>query len=193
MARWDTTHTSFRDFADFLQSAQGGEKAPGVAEGIAKGVSKYLAHCDSAECRWELLWDVTQIRRYIQFLEGQGLGIDGRLATLDKLSLGLKYARLELVPDEDYSMAARLEKATRRLQTIKDTMRPKKVKKREAQIEALSSTPLSLEEVTAVVECVEMWADFDCTVEEVKGGETPTDKQLRLCSSALLALITFKN
>ncbi len=136
---------------------------------------------------------MTQIRRYAHFLEGRELGIDGRLAILDKLSLALRYARLELVPDDDYSMAARVEKATRRLQAIKASMRPKKVKKREAKIEALSSTPLSLQEVSAVVECEEMWADFDCTVEEIKRGRTPTDKQMRLCSSALLALTTFKN
>ncbi len=170
----NTTHASFRDFTDFLQSSEGGEKAAGVAEGIAKVVAKYLAHSDSTKCRWELVWDVTQIRRYTQFLEEHGLGIDGRLAILDKLSLALKYALLELVPDEDYSMAARVEKATQCLQAIKATMRPKKVKKREAQIEALSSTPLSLQEVSAVVDCAEMWEDFDCTVEEVKQGRTPT-------------------
>ncbi len=193
MARFDTSHVSFREFSEFLQSPEGGEKAAGVADGIATAVSKYLAHSNSAECRWELLWEVSQIRRYVQFLEDHGLGIDGRLATLDKLSLGLKYASLELVPDDDFSMAARVDKATKRVQAIKASMRPKKVRKREAQIEALSSTPLSLEEVTAVVECADMWADFDCTVEGVKRGRTPTEKQLRLCSSALLALITFKN
>ncbi len=141
-----------RVFQTSLTSSKG-EKVLGVAEGIAKVVAKYLAYTDSTKCHWELVWDVTQIRRYSQFLEEHGLGIDGRLAILDKPSLALKYAQLELVPDEDYSMAARVEKATRRLQAIKATMRPKKVRKREAQIEALSSTPLSLQEVSAVVDC----------------------------------------
>ncbi len=60
-------------------------------------------------------------------------------------------------------------------------------------MEALSSMPLSLDEVTAVVDNPEMWAYYDSTVKNCKRDKPVSSSDLAISTAALLALLTFKN
>jgi len=58
------------------------------------------------------------------------------------------------------------------LKTYKHTLYKLKQKRTEQQLETLSETPLSLSEVTTVVECEAMWEDDDDIVKRAQNGST---------------------
>ena len=75
----------------------------------------------------------------------------------------------------------------------KRTLRVQRRKKSEARIEELSATPLSLAEVTPVVECEKMWSDVEEVIEQLENGEEVSDVAINRCSIALAGLLMFKS
>ncbi len=174
-------------------SDEGKGRQQAQADAITTEISKYLAFCSRRTLRWNYLWDIREVRRYMEHLTQQGIGVDGRLTKLDRIGTALCYFKLELVDEDDYVLDGRLGRALDRLKVMEATLRPKKVQKRVAQMEALSSMPLSLDEVTAVVDNPEMWAYYDCTVNNCKRDKPVSSSDLAISTAALLALLTFKN
>ncbi len=193
MDRWDIRSNGFQAFISFLQSDEGKRRQQSEAEAIATDVAKYLAFCSASVLRWNYLWELAEVRRFLACLKKHGIGVDGRLTKLDRLTTALAYIKLDVVDDTDYMLLGKLGRALDRLSAIKATLRPKKVAKRTQQLEALSSSPLSLDEVTAVIDNPELWAHFDCTVKQCKSGSVVANNDLALTTAAMLALLTFKN
>ncbi len=130
---------------------------------------------------------------YLDFLEKQGIGVDGRLTKVERVCTALKHYNLEVIDEDDYMLAGKLGRALDHLSTIKTALWPGKQQKRHAQMEALSNTPLSLEDISAVVDNVDIWVHFDRTAQDCKRGKVVSNHDLTLTTAALAALLTFKN
>ncbi len=193
MSRWDTTHPTFQELVTFLRSAEGKSRKLAEAEAIAIDVSKFLAFCNQKNLRWDYLWNIRKVRQFLAELEEMGIGVDGQLTKIDRLCTALKFYRLEIIDEDDADLDNRVARAVLRLDSMKSGMRPLKVTKRASQLEMLSAQELSLDQVTAVVDNEEMWADFDDTVQALRMKRDVDEKDLLLATSALMALLLFKN
>ncbi len=170
MDRWDIQSPRFQALISFLKSAEGKAREQIEADAIATDVAKFLAFCNPKTLDWSNLWKVSEVRRFLEYLEEQGIGVDGRLTKVERVCTALSHHKLEVIGEDDAVLAGKLGRAQDRLSTIKAALSPKKVQKRHAQMEALSNTPLSLEEISAVVDNADIWAHFDCTTQECKRG-----------------------
>ena len=196
-ARFDVdTQDQFLELREWLQSVDGRSRSAKVAKEIATDISKYLKFaCPTKErADWSELLNRTLLLKYLKKVESSGCGPEGQLTKLDAISIALSFVKLHIC--EEDSNEALFTQCIRMDETIhawKRTIRVQRRKKAEARIEDLSATPLSLDEVSAVVECERMWADLQQTVEKLETGENVSEVAINRSTISVAGLLMYKS
>ena len=193
--RFDLKDPSLVQFRRYLLSIDGGSKGEKTALEATVDISKYLRYAcgPSITPHWARLTDRDQLLGYMEKLKRSGVGPEGRLGKLDVLSMGLKFFKVAVASDLHsplYTKACHMQEV---LLQWKATLRKEKRKLSVKRLEALSSEPLSLEEVTQLVECDEAWENFDEICTRAKRGEPVATEALNRCSALMATTILYKS
>lgn len=121
------------------------------------------------------------------------MGPEGQLGKLDALTNALKFYKTHILKDAITPEQAKVDLILTAVQGWKSTLRKQKRKVRAQRIEELSNEGLSLKEVNQLIECRQMWADFDSICHESRNGENMTDNELDLCSVMLATNLLYKS
>ena len=107
--------------------------------------------------------------------------------------MGLQFLKVKVVANIDSPLYAQASHMQEVLLKWKSTLRKEKRKLQAKRLEALSNEPLSLEEVTQLVDSDTVWEDFDDICTRAKRGEPITTAALNRCSLLIAATILFKS
>lgn len=115
------------------------------------------------------------------------MGVEGQTNELDASDADLSFIQLFLLKDEPtHQWHRRAMHIRESLKAWKATLRKKKTQKRAQRLEDLSATRLSVVELTKVVECKEMWADFYECLRKAETGRGVSDGESRSALQPLL-------
>ena len=124
-------------------------------------------------------------------LHALGVGPEGQLAKLEGVSVALKYLGIRYCDRTnegflDFQTSMTLMEA--KLDSWKRQLRRQKKKLSLQRLDALSTSSLTLADVTKVVDNVKMWGRFDRAVTKARAGEDVEDLKFAMgaCSIALL-------
>ena len=109
----------------------------------------------------DLLTDRDQSIRFMEKLKRAGVGPEGQLGKLDAVSNTLKYYKTQLLKDATSTKQVKADLILTTVQGWKATLRKDKRKVRAKYIEETPNEGLSFDEVNQLVECSQMWEEFD--------------------------------
>ena len=123
-----------------------------------------------------------------------GIGPEGQLGKLDALSHAVRYYKTHLVKDATSPEQAKADLILTAVHGWKASLRKGKRKVRAKRIEEASNDSLSLDEVNQLVECSQMWEEFDNISRQCRrGGDGISDYELDLCSIVVATNILYKS
>ena len=198
-ARYDVDqHENFKIFLHWLQSVEGGQRSERAAREIAIDVAKFLKMWsgDEDDPNWYTLLVKEYVTTFLEKLGVSGCGPEGQLTKLDNLQTALRFVRMHILDDDAQENSESFYRAMKMEDTIrgyKKTLRKSKQKRVEERLEHFSETPMSLSEVTAVVENESLWADFDNIIERAQKMENVSSAELNRCTLSVAALLLYKN
>ena len=194
--RYDIGLPMFVAFVRHLEGIDGGQRSAKTAKEIAVDVSKYLCYACGPDCLtpdWRRLTDRDQLLGYTEKLKRAKVGPEGLLAKLDALLAALKYVKVHIIEDTNdpvYGKVLRMEDV---IGGWKATLRKSKRKLRKSRLQQLSSELLSLDEVSALLKCDRVWADFHSTCSEVKSRVPVPSASLDQATTVLAGSLLYKN
>ena len=195
--RYKMEHPMFLQFQRYLTGVDGGARSKKTALEMSVDISKFLYYASGPSCLspcWERLTDQDQLLGYIGKLKRSSVGPEGQLSKLDAFTAALRFFKVEILSGKDVSGLH--SQATRMLEVIsgwKGTLLKERRNLRQKRLQELSCEDLSLEEVTALIECTQLWRQFDTTCTRAKRGETLSTAMLNQCSICLAASVLYKN
>ena len=104
---------------------------------------------------------LTDRDQFIEKLKRAGVGPERQLGKLDAVSNALKYYKTQLLKDATSTEQVKAYLILTAIQGWKATLRKDKRKVHTKCIEETSNGGLSFDEVNQLVECSQMWEEFD--------------------------------
>ncbi len=198
MPRFPVDTGDLQAFSGWLQNEEGKSRSEIAAQQIAVDVAKFFKLSrPSGPLHWEDLVDKNKVQHFLTTGRNLGCGPEGRLTKLDNLGAALAFLRLHILggkPHPDYpNLYEQSASMNETLKGYKATLRKQKSRKTVERLEALSEKQPSLVDVSAVVDCNGLWADFDITVEAIEAEKAVDDKQLGRATLAIAALLLYKS
>ena len=157
--RYPSTETSLVSFQIFFMNIDSNQRSAKVVREISVDVSKFLKFAcgQNPIPNWERLLDRDMIIAYIDKCKRFKLEVDGQIYKLDAIDAGLTFIRRKLFKDDPES--GTFQRAMRMSDTIKGwkgILRKVKTKRRMKQMEELSSSTLTLDDVDDVIQSEEL-------------------------------------
>ena len=182
-------------FWEYLQGIDGKCKSDTVAKAVATDMSKFLRYAtpDAPSPKWEVVTDHRKLMDYLRKMEEGNCGPEGQLRFLDSVNHALRYVRRMIFSEEDVTLHVhvRCTKGEKLIQSWKTTLRKKRRLHQEENMEEFSSKPMSLNEVTAVVESKAMWERYANVTKRMRRGEEVTKEDAKICLMAVASLLLF--
>ena len=179
-----------KDFVQYLQTVDGGNKSSTTAKLIGKDISKFLYYCNDEELDWAHIMDKAKLLSYFEHLKTNcSIGPEGRLTKLERTCDALNYLKMGLRdnPTTLNSISALIDQIGR----WKASLRKEKKKLNHKRLEALSDTKLDVNKIKNFVENEQMWTEYKSIIAALKSGNTVSEKQLKFAMSAVMLASLF--
>ena len=138
--------------------------------------------------------DADEIQRFTAKVREAGCGLDAEIRFLMAINHALKIFKLTKVQDTDHHQQSRIRVLQNRLYGWRIALGKKRIEIAAQNLEVNSLRAQSdLSKVDDLVNCEELWEDYDSAVQDVIKGKHPSDRTLQHMSTALAALLVFKN
>ena len=157
--RFDLAHREIKRFAAYLQSLDGERKQEQEARSIATDVSKFLKYASPHRINWLATTDPIMVRQYLENLEQRGVGIDGRLTKLQRLSKVLSYITQELFPNKR-KLFHKCQLVAERYSKWWKVMNREKSYKSQLRLEKTSQNPRPLSQLMALRRHKPLWENI---------------------------------
>lgn len=194
--KFNTAHPSFWRFETYLTGIDGGSRSEKTAKEMSVDVSKFLKYACGRACvhpDWMRLVDRDQLVGYIEKLRSANVGPEGQLAKLDAFFCALRFLKVVVVADCNDPSHAEVVKMEETIAGWKATLRKQKGKLRKRRLQDLSCEQLSLDEVTALLNCKLLWSHINDVYLAAERMKPIPANSLDMCAVALAGSILFKN
>lgn len=188
------TNLEMISFQEYLQSIDGKQKSTSVAKAVATEISKYLKYAmpEAATPKWEPITAHRKLMAYLDKMKQEGhCGPEGQLRFLDSVNHALRYAQCMIFGEEDAQLHVRCAQIEQRIKNWKTTLRKGKRLHQEEIMEEFSSKPMSLSEVSMVVESKAMWQRYANITQRMRRGEEVSKEDAKICVMAVASLLLF--
>jgi hypothetical protein len=184
----------FVSFGKYLRGIDGGQRSEKTAGEIAKDVSKYLKYaCGGEEVDWMTLTERDRLLGYVDKLKRVKVGPDGQLGKLDALSCALRFIKVSLPHDASPALFSKIAAAEAALGGWKTTLRKDKRRLRKVRLQKLSEESLSLDEVSQLLDCRQLWIEFNDTCLGARRREAVAASRLDEAAVVLAGSLLYKN
>ena len=191
LGRFDATHPELVSFKQYLMGLDGKMRSESSADSIATDISKVLYATGKEKLDMANLTDRKKLLLFIDQIKEIGVGPEGQLTKLERLCDCYEYLRKTRGEDDD------LMKAISGIQSDvnrwKKTLRGEKQKLVVQRLEKTSDMELTLESITSVVDCEELWVSFSNTIDRIKRREEVTNTDLKLAMSCVMLCVKLKS
>ena len=185
--------TEMNKFLVFLQSKDGGTKSDEDATNTTTKVSKFLRFCGS-KLEWSHLLDCDKIERFLDKVREAGCGPETERKFVMSIHHALNYVKLCRMKATDHQQHSAITVLQERLAKWRHTLNKQVAENAVQQLEESSQhAKVDLSKVNDLINCKDLWDDFDRAVESAKKRRRPADGTLANSTVALATLLAYKN
>lgn len=190
LGRFPSSLRELQDFKTHLMGIEGKRKGENSAKAIVTDVSKFLYFANPESIDWSLVANTAKLRLYVEKVEKMGVGPEGQLTKLERISDCLKFLKCT---HRDLDFKTEAQDAECRIRTWKTILRKEKQKLNAHRIEKASDADMSLNAITEVVDNQEMWTRFNRTIQQLKGGAELSDAALKTAMGSVMVATVLKS